>query len=414
MDNIERWRDEFPILSRTVYMISNSLGAMPRRTAQDLAEYADTWATRGVRGWEERWWEMPLEVGNKVARIIGAPAGTVSMHENVTTAHMVALSCLRPSGKRKRIVCTALDFPSMVYLYRAQQAAGFELVIVPGEDDLTIRTERMLEAIDESTAVVAFSHVLFRTSYIMDAEAIVRRAREVGAATILDTYQSAGIIPVDVTSLGVDFTVGGCLKWLCGGPGNAFLYTRPDLLAQAKPSFTGWLSRAHPFDFDIEGSDLAFLAPEAAATETRNARSDPRLRTDAMHMMNGTPSIPAYYAAIAGLDIIGAVGVKTIREASRAMTGRLLALVDSYGFTSAATRDPDRLAGTVAVNVPDALLVSRTLKSRDFIVDYRPPVGVRISPHFYNTMDEIDRVMAEIATIVKTKDYTGATSSLVT
>jgi len=301
-----------------------------------------------------------------------------------------------------------------VYLYRAQQAAGFELVIVPGEDDLTIRTERMLEAIDESTAVVAFSHVLFRTSYIMDAEAIVRRAREVGAATILDTYQSAGIIPVDVTSLGVDFTVGGCLKWLCGGPGNAFLYTRPDLLAQATPSFTGWLSRAHPFDFDIEGSDLAFLAPEAAATETRNARSDPRLRTDAMHMMNGTPSIPAYYAAIAGLDIIGAVGVKTIREASRAMTGRLLALVDSYGFTSAATRDPDRLAGTVAVNVPDALLVSRTLKSRDFIVDYRPPVGVRISPHFYNTMDEIDRVMAEIATIVKTKDYTGATSSLVT
>jgi len=414
MNDLGRWRDEFPILSRSVYMISNSLGAMPRRTAQDLAEYAETWATRGVRGWEERWWEMPLEVGNKVARIIGAPAGTVSMHENVTTAHMVALSCLRPGGKRKRIVCTALDFPSMVYLYRAQQAAGFELVIVPGEDDLTIRTERMLEAIDESTAVVAFSHVLFRTSYIMDAEAIVRRAREVGAATILDTYQSAGIIPVDVRSLGVDFTVGGCLKWLCGGPGNAFLYTRPDLLAQAKPSFTGWLSRAHPFDFDIEGSDLAFLASDAAATETRNARSDPRLRTDAMHMMNGTPSIPAYYAAIAGLDIIDAVGVKTIREASRAMTGRLLALVDSYGFTSAATRDPDRLAGTVAVNIPDALLVSRTLKSREFIVDYRPPVGVRISPHFYNTMDEIDRVMAEIASIVKTKDYTGATSSLVT
>ncbi len=393
MNDLGRWRDEFPILSRSVYMISNSLGAMPRRTAQDLSEYADTWATRGVRGWEERWWEMPLEVGNKVARIIGAPAGTVSMHENVTTAHMVALSCLRPGGKRKRIVCTALDFPSMVYLYRAQQAAGFELVIVPGEDDLTIRTERMLEAIDDSTAVVAFSHVLFRTSYIMDAEAIVRRAREVGAATILDTYQSAGIIPVDVTSLGVDFTVGGCLKWLCGGPGNAFLYTRPDLLAQAKPSFTGWLSRAHPFDFDIDGSDL---------------------RTDAMHMMNGTPSIPAYYAAIAGLDIIAEVGVNRIRENSRAMTGRLLALVDSFGFTSAATRDPDRLAGTVAVNVPDALLVSRTLKSRDFIVDYRPPVGVRISPHFYNTMDEIDHVMTEIASIVKTKDYTGATSSLVT
>ena len=413
MNDLGRWRDEFPILSRSVYMISNSLGAMPRRTASDLAEYAETWATRGVRGWEERWWEMPLEVGNKIARIIGAPAGTVSMHENVTTAHMVALSCLHPKAGRNRIVCTALDFPSMVYLYRAQQAAGFELVIVPGEDDLTIRTERMLEAIDESTAVVAFSHVLFRTSYIMDAEAIVRRARDVGATTILDTYQSAGIIPVDVTALGVDFTVGGCLKWLCGGPGNAFLYTRPDLLPHARPSFTGWLSRAHPFDFDIEESDPATATGGASAGHAKST-ADTALRTDAMHMMNGTPSIPAYYAAIAGLDIIDEVGVSRIRDASRAMTARLLALVDDYGFTSAATRDPDRLAGTVAVNVPDALLVSRTLKSRNFIVDYRPPVGVRISPHFYNTMDEIDRVLAEIASIVKTKDYAEATSSLVT
>jgi kynureninase len=394
MDDLERWRDEFPILSRSVYMISNSLGAMPRQTASNLAEYADIWATRGVRGWEERWWEMPSEVGNKIARIIGAPSGTVSMHENVTTAQMVALSCVRPSATRKRIVCLAMDFPSMIHLYRAQQAAGFELHIVPAEDDLTISTDRMLEAIDESTAVVAFSHVLFRTSYIMEAEAIIRRAGDVGATTILDTYQSAGIIPVDVTALGADFAVGGCLKWLCGGPGNAFLYTRPDLLKAAKPSFTGWLSHEHPFDFDT---------------------GEVPVRGDAMHMMNGTPSIPAYYAALAGLDIINAAGVDRIRETSRAMTARLLALVDEYGFTSAASRNPDRLAGTVAVNVPDALLVSRTLKARDFIVDYRPPVGIRISPHFYNTMDEIERVMAETKSIATRKDYTdGASSSLVT
>ena len=235
MSGMARWRDEFPILSRSVYMISNSLGAMPRQTARNLAEYAETWATRGVRAWEERWWEMPTEVGNKIARVIGAPAGTVSMHENVTTAHLVALSCLRPSGARKKIVCSAMDFPSMIYLFRAQEAAGFELRVVPGEDDLTVSTDRMLDAIDESTAAVAFSHVLFRTSYIMEADAIVRRARHVGATAILDTYQSAGIIPVDVAALGVDFAVGGCLKWLCGGPGNGFLYTRPDLLARAKP-----------------------------------------------------------------------------------------------------------------------------------------------------------------------------------
>ena len=394
IDELAKWRDEFPILSRSVYMISNSLGAMPRQAARDLAEYADVWATRGVRGWEERWWEMPAEVGNKIARVIGAPAGTVSMHENVTTAHMVALSCVRPAGARKRIVCTAMDFPSMVYLYRAQEAAGFELCVVPAEDDLTVSTDRVLEAIDESTAVVAFSHVLFRTSYIMDAAAIIQRAREVGATVILDTYQSAGIIPVDVAALGVDFAVGGCLKWLCGGPGNAFLYTRPDLLAVARPAFTGWLAHEHPFDFEI---------------------GDVRMRRDAMHMMNGTPSIPAYYAALAGLDIVNAIGVDRIRDASTRMTAHLLALVDHYGFTSAAARDPARLAGTVAVNVPDALLVSRTLKARDVIVDYRPPVGIRISPHFYNTMDEVDRVMAEVAAIVTTKQYVSADgSSLVT
>ena len=223
----------------------------------------------------------------------------------------------------------------------------------------------------------------------MDAAAIARRARDVGAVVILDTYQSAGIVPVDVTSLDVDFAVGGCLKWLCGGPGNAFLYTRPDRLNAARPAFTGWLSRQHPFGFEIDDAELD-------------------LRDDAMHMMNGTPAIPAYYAALAGLDIINEAGVGRIREKSKLMTARLLALVDEYGFTSAAARDPERLAGTVAVNVPDAPLVSRTLKARDFVVDYRPPVGVRVSPHFYNTMDEVDRVMAEMASIVAKKDYASA------
>lgn len=394
MDDLERWRVEFPILERTVYMISNSLGAMPRQTARNLAEYAEVWATRGVRGWEERWWEMPLEVGNKVARVIGAPAGTVSMHENVTSAHLTALSCERPHPSRNVIVCSAMDFPSMVYLYRAQQANGFELRIVPGEPDLSASVARLVDAIDRRTAVVAISHVLFRTSYIVDARAVADKARAVGATMILDTYQSAGIIPVDVVDLGVDFAVGGCLKWLCGGPGNAFLYTRPDRLRSARPSFTGWLSHAAPFAFDID---------------------DDTPRDDAMKMMNGTPSIPAYYAAIAGLDIINAVGTGAIREKSKRMTARLLELVDRHGFASAAARDPERLAGTVAINVPEAALVSKTLKAREFIVDYRPPVGIRVSPHFYNTMDEIERTVAEIASIVARRDYAdGGPRSVVT
>jgi kynureninase len=384
MSDLERWRSEFPILARTVYMISNSLGAMPRQTARNLAEYAEVWATRGVRGWEERWWEMPLEVGNKIARIINAPAGTVSMHENVTSAHLAALSCERPRAGRNVIVCSAMDFPSMVYLYRAQRANGFELRVVPGESDLSASVGRLVDAIDDRTAVVAISHVLFRTSYIVDARAVAEKARAARATMILDTYQSAGIIPVDVAELGVDFAVGGCLKWLCGGPGNAFMYTRPDRLRSAQPSFTGWLSHSAPFAFEID---------------------DDGRRSDAMKMMNGTPSIPAYYAALAGLDIINEVGVPAIRQQSKRMTARLLELVDQHGYTSAAARDPERLAGTVAINVPDAALVSKTLKARDFVVDYRPPVGIRVSPHFYNTMDEIDRIMAEMVAIVSKKDY---------
>jgi kynureninase len=397
MDEFETWRREFPILSRCVYMINNSLGAMPRQTAENLAAYAEAWATRGVRAWEDRWWEMAAEVGDRIAPVIGAAGGTVSMHENVTTAHLVALSCLRPSGRRRTIVCTAMDFPSMVYLFRAQRANGFELRVVPGDSDLTVSTERVLDAIDDTTTVVACSHVLFRTSYIMDAAAVVARAHQCGASVILDTYQSAGIIPVDVERLGVDFAVGGCLKWLCGGPGNAFLYTRPDLRRKLHPAFTGWVSHRNPFAFD----------PDDDAGTAR--------RDDGMHMMNGTPAIPAYYAALAGLEIVNQVGVDRIRAKSQALTARLLARVDAAGFTSAASRDPERLAGTVAVNVPDAALVARTLKAREFIVDYRPPVGVRISPHFYNTLEEVDAIMSAIESIVATRKYdTGSSQSLVT
>lgn len=394
-DDLERWRAEFPILERAVYMISNSLGAMPRGAARSLAEYAETWATRGVRAWEERWWEMAGEVGDRVAAIIGAPAGSVSMHENVTTAEAVALSCFEARGARRTIVCPEMDFPSVIYLYRAQEPLGFTLRMVSREPDLSVRTERIVEAIDETTAIVGLSHVLFRTSFIVDPAPIVERAHRVGAAVILDTYQSAGIIPVDVTALGVDFAVGGCLKWLCGGPGNAFLYTRPDLLASLRPRFTGWVAHRRPFDFDP---------------------GDLNARPDARRMMNGTPAIPAYYAAIPGLDIVRQAGVAAIRDKSKRMTARLLELVDHYGFTSIASRDPERLAGTVAVNVPDALPVSRALKARDYVIDYRPGVGIRVSPHFYNTFEELDRLMAELARIARAKDYDGsaAPTSVVT
>jgi kynureninase len=392
-ESLEGWREEFPILHGSLYMISNSLGAMPRAAARSLAEYAETWATRGVRAWEERWWEMAGEVGNHVGAIVGAPAGSVSMHDNVTTAQMVALSCLAPRGRRRKIVCSAADFPSMVRLYRAQESLGFEVHVVDAGADLDVGEDRLVDAIDEETLIVAFSHVLFRTSFIVDPRPVVERARRVGALTMLDVYQSAGIVPLDVSELGVDFATGGCLKWLCGGPGNGFLYTRPERLAALRPRFTGWLALARPFAFDLD---------------------DDAVRDDGLRMMNGTPPIPAYYAALPGLDIIGRVGVDRIRAQSRRMTAHLLDLVDHRGWPTRTPRTPDRVAGTVAIDVPDALPASRALKARDVLVDYRPRVGIRVSPHFYNTFDELDRLVRTLDEVLDAKDFGDAPSSRVT
>jgi kynureninase len=383
-DDLDRWRSEFPILETTVYLISNSLGAMPRGAARGLAEYAETWATRGIRAWEEGWWEMARQVGDRIGEIIGAPPGSVSMHENVTTAEAVVLSCLEPRGERRKIVCLEGDFPSLLYLYRAHEPLGFELELVPAEPDLTVREDRVVGAIDERTLVVALSHVLFRNSYVMDVVPIVERARAKGAMVLLDTYQSAGILPVDVAAQGVDFAVGGCLKWLCGGPGNAFLYVRPDHLRALRPRFTGWVGHCDPFSFDT---------------------GPLRPRRDAMKMMNGTPAIPAYYAALAGLDIIRRVGVQRIRERSKGMTARLRELADAKGYAVTVSRDPERVAGTVAFAVPEGKHVARSLKERDFLVDFRRGAGIRVSPHFYNSFAELEQLVEEMDRIVRNRDY---------
>ena len=386
-------RSEFPILSTSTYMISNSLGAMPREAACSLQEYADTWATRGVRAWAERWWTMAREVGDGIAPFIGAPAGSVSMFESVTAAHMAILSTLAPPTTRDTIVCSAADFPSLIYLFRAQAALGYRLRVVAANADHTADAERIAEAIDERTALVAVSHVLFRSSFVLDPRPVVDRARRVGAMVALDLYQAAGIIPVDVVALDVDFAAGGCLKWLCGGPGNAFLYVRGDRLASLRPRFTGWNAHPNPFAFALE----EFEPP-----------------ADARRMQTGTPAIPAYYAALPGLRVLGRVGVPSIRDASTRLTRRLLELVDEFGFHTVASRDPARLAGTVAVAVPDARDVARTLNSRDIVVDYRPEVGIRLAPHVYNTLEEVETAMAAIDEIVRTKAYAPATASVVT
>jgi kynureninase len=365
--DLAAWRSEFPILGATTYLISNSLGAMPRGAAAQLAGFAETWATRGVRAWEEGWWELPVTVGDMVAEVIGAPRGSVTMHQNVTLAEAVVLSCFEPSGRRNKIVFEDGNFPSVQYFYHAQP--GLKVVAVP--------VERLVDAIDEETLLVPISHVLYKSSYVQDVPAVVEKAHRVGAHVVLDIYQSAGVMPLDVRGLNVDFAVGGCLKWLCGGPGNGFLYVRPGL-EHLTPRLTGWLAHANPFGFEpppIRYADAPF------------------------RFLNGTPQVPCLYAAIEGLRIVREVGITRIREHSARLVARLLRQIDSHGFASITPRDPARRGGTVAVNPPGAQAISRELLDRDFLIDYRPDAGIRISPHFYNTEDECDAIISEIAAL---------------
>lgn len=379
-DDLLRYRSEFPILESTTYLISNSLGAMPRGVYDAMKGYADTWATRGVRAWEERWWMLALEVGNQIGDLMNAPAASVSTHQNVTTCQQVVASCFDFSGKRNKVVYSDMNFPSVMYFWEAQRAYGARVSMVKTDDGITVPTERLLDAIDEQTLLVPVSHVIFRSSYINDAQAIIEKAHRVGAYVVLDTFQSLGTVPVDVQALTVDFACGGVLKWLCGGPGVAYLYVRPDLGATLEPRFTGWTAHQNPFAF--ETGPIQRTAPP-------------------YRFMNGTPHIPALEAAQPGLKIMKDVGIERIREKSMRQTARLIELADQRGWRVNSPRDAAQRGGTVSIDMPEAQEVCRELLQRDVLVDWRPKAGVRMSPHFYNTDEEIDTSIAAAEDILR-------------
>jgi kynureninase len=385
-DELLKWRSEFPILDKTVYLISHSLGAMPRQTFERLQEYAEIWATRGVRAWAEGWWDMPVRLGNEVARIIGAAPNTVVMHQNVSICQSLILSCLDPQPERNKIVYEGLNFPSVMYVYEAHARDGrFRIETIPSPDGITIPLDRMLAAIDEETLLVPISHVLFKSGFLQDARAIIERAHEVGAMVVLDTYQSAGTVPFSVKDLNVDFATGGSVKWLCGGPGAGYLYVRPDLQAKLEPRTTGWMAHEAPFAFE---SGAIRYAPGIA------------------RFLHGSPAIPALYAAQSGYSIINEIGVERIRAKSLRQTTRLIELAEEAGFRVTSPSDSARRGGTITIADEHAAAVTAELIRREFIVDYRPGAGVRISPHFYTRDEELDLVIREMKNIRDTRAYT--------
>ena len=375
------FRSEFPILERTTYLVSHSLGAMPRTVPDRLAEYVDTWADLGVRAWANGWWEMPIEAANEIAPLLGAAPGEVAMVPNVSIAQAVVMSALDYAPARNRIVMTELDFPSVRYVYdQLAPRLGAQVVVVPSADGVSVDEDRLLAEIDERTALVAISHVLFRSAYIMDVEAICRRAHDVGAVVSLDAFHSVGVIPVDVKRIGADFLTGGVLKWLCGGPGGCFLYASPEASTRYAPALTGWQAHRRPFGFEgsMEYAD------------------------GAARWLSGTPVIPALYAATEGPRLVRRAGIDAIRAKSIRQTSRLIELADQRGYAVRAPRDSSRRGGTVAFDVPHAYEVAQFLLSRDIIVDYRPNAGIRIAPHFYTSDVELERAVAAVDEALET------------
>jgi len=381
MDALLKYRAEFPILDRTTYLISNSLGAMPRGVYDSMHTYADAWANRGVRAWEEGWWEMAVDVGDKIAPLIGAQSGEISLHQNVTLTQAIISSCFDFRGPRNKVLMTDLEFPSIQYFYHGQRRLGARVEVVLSNDPVRFDLDQFLAAIDETTLLVPISLVLFRSSWIVDARAIIERAHRVGAHVILDVFQATGSMPIDVRALGADFAVGGVLKWLCGGPGVAYLYVREDLRAQLSPALTGWNAHRRPFAFEPGAIDA---------------------REDSYRYLNGTPQIPALHACLPGLDILNQAGIHNIREKSIRLTTRLLEGAQSRGWRVNTPQNSAERAGTLSIDCPHAPEVSRELLAREVLCDYRPRAGIRFSPHFYNREQECDFALAQIEEILRT------------
>ena len=371
---INRRREEFPTLASGIHLLSHSLGPVPRVARESMNAYVDAWEHHTSEdAWATSWWEMSARVGDRIANIVGGQPGTVQIQPNASIALSSVASCFDfKASQRNKIVTSALDFPSMEYIWDAQRRMGAQVEVVPSDDGVTIPLERILNTIDDTTRLVALSHVSFRSSYRVDAKAIVERAHQHGALVLLDVYQSAGALELRASDWEVDFLIGGTIKWLCGGPACGYLYVRPELQRDLQPRLTGWVAHEAPFDF----------APA------------PMRYTDSVRRFaQGTPSIPALYSVLPGLQIIEEVGVKTIEAESQRRTEWMIEFALDNGWKVNSPRSVNERGGSVMIGVEDGPAMVNRLAERKVFVDCRPGVGLRISPHFFNTDEEVREAM---------------------
>jgi len=375
MDPLLKWRAEFPVVDTCTYLVSHSLGAMPTRARAHLQAFADQWDERGVRAWHEGWWEIGRETGNLLAPILGVPRDTVTMHQNATVAQSVVASCFSFDGPRNRIVLQDLDFPTNHYLFEGFRRYGAEIVYVKSDSALRAPLDRLVESIDDRTMLVPLSLVLFRSACLQDVWPVVEQAHRVGAHVVLDVYQAVGTVPMNLTELGVDFAVGGSVKYLCGGPGAGYLYVRPDLINRLRPSVVGWAGHVAPFGFETGAI---------------------RYADGIERFQSGTPNVPALASARAGYEIVAEIGVPAIREKSLRLTRRLMDAARDRGWRlNTPDRDAER-GGSVVIDVPQADRATDELLRRQILVDYRPGAGIRLAPHFYSSDADIDAAVSAL------------------
>jgi kynureninase len=376
----ESYRDEFPVLQRKAYLISASLGPVSRRSQEYLQEYIDAWATKGAPDhvWMEDIFPRMANVKRTFGTLVGADPDELAITVNVSLAVSAVFSCV-DFTKRKKVVLSDLDFPTNGHVALAYRRRGAEVVFLPSPDGLTVPVEAYRDAIDEDTALVLINRVLYRSSALLDAKEVCRLAREAGAWSMVDDFHGAGVIPVDVHDLGCDFYTTGVLKWLCGGPGLTFLYARRDLLSQLEPLVTGWFATNEPFSFDLQHLEY---------------------HPTARRLEHGTPAAPVSFIAQGGLDIITEVGPAAIRERQQDLVEYVITRADEAGLPIRSPRDRNGRGGIVNVGVgPEARKVCHALLDRDVCTDYRGD-GIRVSPHFFNIEEDVDRLFVGLREIL--------------
>ena len=372
-------RDRFPTLANATYLVSHSMGAPPLASRDVLERYWNAWATQGPEAWES-WLPAIAEIADGIGAILGAAHGTVSLVPNVSLAQGAIASALTFTPDRDGVVIEALQFPTVTYVWSAWEKYGARIVTVPSDDGRTMSTDRICSTIDNSTAVVALSHAAYVSGSLLEIDAIQTRCREVGAIFVLDTYQTTGMVPLDVSAQNIDVVVGGSHKWLCGGPGCGFLYVRPDLRDRLAPAITGWMAHETPFAF----------APAPIA-----------LAGDANRYNTGTPTMLGYLVARAGHDTIAEIGVSAIRAHNARLTARIIEAALARGFSIPTPLEVERRTGWIGIDFPNADRATAALIRRRVFVDYRPGCGIRVGPHFYSNDDDIDAFFGALDEIVR-------------